>query len=86
MLEARHAVPATALAPVVSAEPPKPFERAVEDAIAARAIDPAVERLTRQYAQQMAARKIPADVIAKTIQRGALPRETVDEELRQVVS
>ena len=59
---------------------------AVEDAIAARSYDPTAERLSRQYALQMAAKGMDAKAIVQAIQRGALPPVSVDEELAGVVS
>lgn len=86
LLEQR-AAPSPAPLTLVPSDPPKPLlEKRVEDAITARAFDPQAERLSRQYALQMAARGIPADQIAATIRRGSVPRETVDAELSQVVA
>lgn len=87
MLEQRVAPPAPTPLALVPSDPPKPLlEKRVEDAITARAFDPTAERLSRQYALQMAARGLPADQIAATIRRGSVPRETVDAELSQVVA
>lgn len=89
-LAAREARTATTVAAPVApvAVPPTPeakLDAVVEQAIVARTYDPVSERLTRQYAQQMAARGMKPEALALAIQRGALPRESAEDELLQVV-
>lgn len=64
--------PRAVAAPVVPAEPKKPLPSLVQQALKARAYDPQVDALNHRYAHMALARGVPADQIAKSIERGHL--------------